>query len=120
MAKPAGKPSFVNLVCGHREDGFLCLVHVRWIGVPNHVVEIEKHHETCPAGSLVSVRQGVIPRQMTGEYGCLVDQVWVEVLIAEAGLGRVQGRIGEVDAARVREDLRIDSGDLFGEPEELR
>ena len=56
---------------------------------------------------------------MTGEHGGLVEQARVEVLVAEAGLGRVQGRIGEVDAARVREDLRIDSGDLFGEPEEL-
>src|ERR1035438_4694784 len=49
-------------------------------------------------GSLVPVGQGVIPLQMTGEHGGLVDQVGVEVLIAEAGLGRVQRRIGEVDA----------------------
>ena len=41
-----------------RECGFLCLVDVRWIGIPNHIVEIEEHHETCPASSLVPVRQG--------------------------------------------------------------
>jgi hypothetical protein len=56
---------------------------------------------------------------MTGEHGGLVDQVGIEVLIAEAGLGRVQRRIGEIDAARVLEDLGVDSGDLFGKPEEL-
>jgi hypothetical protein len=55
---------------------------------------------------------------MTGEHGGLVEQVGIEVLVAGAGSGRVQRRISEVDAARVREDLGIDSGDLFGKPEE--
>ena len=58
LAKPACKPCFVDPVSGHREDGFLCLVDVRWIGIPNHIVEIEEHHETCPTGSLVPIRQG--------------------------------------------------------------
>ena len=120
LAKPAGEPCFVNPVRGHREDGFLCLFDVRWIGIPDNIVEIEEHHETCPAGSLVPVGQRMIPCQMTGEDCSLVDQIGVEVLISEAGLGRVQCRIGEVDAARVSQDLGIDPGDLFGEPEELR
>ena len=45
---------------------------------------------------------GVIPRQMTGEHGGFVEQVGVEVLVAEARLGRMQRGVGEVDAARVR------------------
>ena len=107
-------------MCGHREDDLLCLINVRWIGIPDHIVELEKHHQTCPTGSLISVRQRMIPRQMTGEHGGLVDEVGIEVLISEAGLGSVQCRIGEVNAAGVGQDLGIYPGDLFGKPEKLR
>ena len=43
----------------------------------------------------------------------------MELLAPEAGGKRVEGRIGEVDAARFCQDLCIDPGDLFGETEEL-
>jgi hypothetical protein len=56
----------------------------------------------------------MIPRQVTGEHSCFVDQVWVEVLIAESSLRGMEGRIGEVDAARVGQYLGVGPRDLFG------
>lgn len=63
------------------------------------VVEVDEEHETGPRCSLVAVGQRMIPRDPAREHRGLVVQVRVEVRVAEAGLGCVQCRIGELDTA---------------------
>ena len=38
-------------------------------------------------------RQWMVPGNVTGEHGGLVDQVWVEILPAEGRLGSVRRRV---------------------------
>lgn len=45
----------------------------------------------------------MIPCDLTGEYGCLVVQIRIEVGVAEAGLRCVESGVGEVDAAGLDE-----------------
>ena len=75
--------------------------------------------ETRPTRSFVAVGQWMIPRHATCKYGCLVDQVWVEVLTAEAGLRGMKCRVGEVMTSGLAQNFGIDFGNLLGEPPEL-
>jgi hypothetical protein len=90
-AEPVGKPCLVDIVRGHSEDGRLSFVDVKGVGIPDDIVEIEEEYEARPARPLVAVGQRVIPRQMTCQHRRLVDEIRVEVLIAEAGLRGVKG-----------------------------
>jgi hypothetical protein len=100
------------------EDRLLRLIEIGQIGIPHDTVEIEEQHQACPARPLVAVGQRMVPCNMTSEHGRLVDQVWVEVLSAEARLGSVERGIRKIDASRHFEDLSVNPGDLFGQPEE--
>jgi hypothetical protein len=106
-------------VCRHCEDCFLGLIEIGWIGIPSDPVEIEEQQEASSARSLVAVGQRMVPRNMTSEHGRLVDQIRIEVLSAEARLGSVERGIRKIDAPGSFEDVSVDPGDLFCQPEEL-
>ena len=61
----------------------------------------------------------MIPRKAAREYGRLVVQVGVEVLVSKTGPWRVQCRICQLDAARLDQCRGAETGDLLGQPEEL-
>lgn len=74
-AEPVGEPRLVDVVRGHSQDRRLGFVDVRGVRIPDDIVRIEEEYEARPARPLVAVRQWVIPRQMTGQYRHLVDDI---------------------------------------------
>lgn len=61
----------------------------------------------------------MVPGQAAREDGGLVDELGVELLAAEAGCRLVQGGVGQLDAACLGKDRRLDAGDMLGQPEML-
>lgn len=84
---PRGCPGLVHNVRSNGDHGLLGAVNVGWVGNPHATVQINEHDQRGPCGALVSVREGMVPRQSADEDGCLVFDVGVELDVTEAGLG---------------------------------
>ena len=61
----------------------------------------------------------MVPGETTGQDRGLVDEVRVEVFVAEAGAGCVECGVGELDAGCLEEHWGFGAGDLFRQPEVL-
>jgi hypothetical protein len=90
IAEPRRDSDFVDFVRRHREHRGLCLVDIWWIGIPDPVVEIDEQKECGPGGALAAVGKRIVPGEVGGEDRCLVEEVGVELLSAEAGLRRLE------------------------------
>jgi hypothetical protein len=62
-------------------------------------------------------RQWMVPGKAAREYRGFVEEVGVEVFVAEAGLRCVKCGVGQVDAGRLHQHRRVVAGYLLGEPE---
>jgi len=61
----------------------------------------------------------MVPGEATGLDRGLVDEVRVEVFVAEAGRGCVECGVGELDAGCFDEHCGFGAGDLLRQPEVL-
>ena len=87
----------------YRDHGVLGVVDIWRVRVPASAIEVDEQHQRSPGGALVAVDERVIPCQTAGEHRGLVAQVRMELVVSEAGGRSRQSRVGEVDAARLRQ-----------------
>jgi len=95
LSEPVGKPVFVNIMGCHCKHGLFSLVDIGRVRISSTPVQVDKHDKGRPRGSLVAIGQGMVPCQPACENRRLVDEVGVEVLIAEPCLRGVESRIGQ-------------------------
>jgi hypothetical protein len=119
ISEPYRKPGFVDFSGCDGEHCRHCFIHVGLAFGPLAVVEIDEQYEARPCCAFVAVGQRMVPRNPTGKDGRLVEDVRIEVGIAEAGLRRVKGGVGQIDPARFDQRGGRDAGDVFGEVPEL-
>ena len=89
-AEPTRERLLVNLACRDIEHGLDSVIHVGWVRIPRSTVEIDEQQQARPRRALVAIGQRMIPRKAAREYGRLVVQVRVEILVSKTGLWRVQ------------------------------
>ena len=119
-AEPTRERLLVNFACRDIEHGLDSVIHVGWVRIPRSTVEIDEQQQARPRRALVAIGQRMIPRKAAREYGRLVVQVRVEILVSKTGLWRVQCRICQLGAARLDQCRGIDHGDLLGQPGRTR
>jgi len=87
VSEPKGHANFVELARGHRQHRRYGVVsgNFETVSVQHH-----EHDEACPCEPLVAVDQRVVSGDPHGEDRGLVDELRVEVLISEGGLGSVE------------------------------
>ena len=100
--------------------GLLTRFRPRRVGLdPTRHRSDPRRRRARPDSPFVSVWKRMIPRHVARKHRRLVDQIWIEVLIAEAGLRSMKGRVSQVVTAGFRQDLGVDPGHLLCESSEF-
>jgi hypothetical protein len=68
----------------------------RWSSDPGPVVDLDEDPKRDPRRALVAVGQRVVLGRPDDQDRGLVDEVGVELRVAEPGCGCVQSRVGDV------------------------
>jgi hypothetical protein len=76
-------PFLIPIACSYGDHRGLGVVDSR-PGAPRPPVDIDEHAHCDPSCALVAVGQRVVARKADEQHGCLVDEVGIEVGIAEA------------------------------------
>jgi hypothetical protein len=95
LAEPGGCAGLVPFAGRDREHRTLGVIHP-WGDVPAPAIELDECSEADPGGAFVSVRQRMVLRQPDDENCRLIDELGIELGIAEPGRGSVEGRVGEL------------------------
>jgi len=87
-SEPRGEPINVEICTGNGEHGVDGVVVVRW--GPDPAVEPDEHDHRDKRCAFVPVWERVVVREVPAQHRGFVDQVGVDIVVAETCLGRVE------------------------------